>query len=108
MRKARYAIAIFLLIAAAALVLARPYFRGAAFVVQAAGIDGAAAAATHWYATRVTPTDVPPIAWRRGTLRARAYRPEHRTGRPIMLVPGVHAAGIDERRLAGFARDIAG
>jgi len=85
----------------------RPYVRGAAFVIRAAGIGGAAATVTGWYATAVTPADVPPIAWRNGELRAKAYRPARVTGRPILLVPGVHAAGIDEPRIVGFAHDIA-
>jgi len=108
MRAGRRATAIFLLITAAALLLLRPYAGGAAFVVQAAGIDGAAATLTGWYRTTVTPADLPPLPWRGGDLRARVYRPAHTTGRPILLVPGVHAAGIDEPRLVGFARDIAG
>jgi dienelactone hydrolase len=83
------------------------YLRGAAFVVQAAGLDGAASAATRWYRSPVTTSDLPPIPWRGGTLRAHAYSPAHATGRPILIVPGVHAAGIDEPRLVGFARDIA-
>jgi dienelactone hydrolase len=85
----------------------RFYLRGAAFVVQASGIDGAARTATRWYATPVSAADVPPVPWRGGTLRARAYRPARISGHAIMLVPGVHAAGIDEPRLAGFAHDIA-
>ena len=87
--------------------VARIRLRGAAFVIHAAGIGGAAAAATRWYATAVNAADAPPIPWRRGSLRARLYRPAHQTGRPILLVPGVHAAGIDEPRLVGFAHDIA-
>jgi len=84
------------------------YCRGAAFVIQAAGIDGAARTASRWYVSAVTVGDVPPIPWRgRDGLRARAYRPAHQTERPILLVPGVHAAGIDEPRIVGFARDIA-
>jgi dienelactone hydrolase len=86
---------------------ARFYIRGAAFVVQAAGIDGAARRATRWYATGVVVTDTAPVPWRGGTLRARVYKPARPAGRPILLVPGVHAAGIDEPRLVGFARDIA-
>ena len=35
--------------------------------------------------------DIAPVPWRSGTLRARAYQPSHATGRPILLVPGVHA-----------------
>jgi dienelactone hydrolase len=84
----------------------RFYVRGAAFVVQAAGIDGAARTATRWYATAVTVADADPVPWRGGQLRARVYRPERASGRPILLVPGVHASGIEEPRLVGFARDI--
>jgi len=84
----------------------RFYVRGAAFVVQAAGIDGAARTATRWYSTAVTVADANPVPWRGGQLRARVYRPERASGRPILLVPGVHASGIDEPRLVGFARDI--
>jgi dienelactone hydrolase len=40
-------------------------------------------------------------------LRSRGYRPARASGRGIMLLPGVHAAGIDEPRLVGFAREIA-
>jgi len=99
---------VLLLIALVALVFAaRFYLRGAAFVVQAAGINGAARSATHWYATEVTAADAAPVPWRGGELRARTYRPARQAGRPILLVPGVHAAGIDEPRLIGFARDIA-
>jgi len=86
---------------------ARLYLRGAAFVVQASGMEGAARKALAWYATPVTPVDLSPIPWHGGTLRGRAYRPARESGRPILLVPGVHAAGIDEPRLVGFARDIA-
>lgn len=85
----------------------RFYMRGAAFVVQAAGIDGIARTATHWYVAPVSVADLAPIPWRGGSLRARAYRAPGEAGRAILLVPGVHASGIDEPRLVGFARDIA-
>ena len=35
------------------------------------------------------------------------YLPSDVSGRPILLVPGVHAAGIAEPRLINFAREIA-
>jgi dienelactone hydrolase len=84
-----------------------PYIRGAAFVIQAAGMQGPARRMAGWRATSVTETAVSPTPWRGGTLRSRAYQPSGRSGRGILLVPGVHAAGIDEPRLVGFARDIA-
>jgi acetyl esterase/lipase len=107
MRSRRRAIAFFLLAAAVLSLVLRPYLRGAAFVIQAAQIDGAAATVARWYATNVTAADVPPIRWREGELRARVYTPARLAGRPILLVPGVHAAGIDEPRIVGFAHDIA-
>jgi dienelactone hydrolase len=85
----------------------RYYLRGTAFVVHAAGIGGRLSTATQWYSTAVAVADVPPVPWRGGALRARVYRPAREAGRPILLVPGVHATGIDEPRIVGFARDIA-
>lgn len=108
MRRSRVAGALLLAILVALVFAARFYLRGAAFVVQAAGIDGMVRSAMRWYRTGVTEADLPPIPWRSGTLRARAYTPARISERPILLVPGVHAAGIDEPRLIGFARDIAG
>jgi dienelactone hydrolase len=83
------------------------YGRGAAFVIQAAGMQGRARALAAWESTPVTETAVREIPWRSGVLRSRSYRPGRESGRTILLVPGVHAAGIDEPRLVGFARDIA-
>jgi dienelactone hydrolase len=47
------------------------------------------------------------VPWRDGTLRARLYVPRGHSRRTLLLVPGVHAAGVDEVRLVGFARDLA-
>jgi dienelactone hydrolase len=102
-RLAVAAIAILLLAA----VLSRPYIRGAAFVVKAAGMQGFGQKAARWQSTSVTETAVRPIPWRGGVLRSRSYLPGRESGRTILLVPGVHAAGIDEPRLIGFAREIA-
>ena len=83
------------------------YLNGAAFVVQAAGMQGGARTVAGWTSTSVTAMRPQPIPWRGGTLRSRAYQPYRERGRGILLVPGVHAAGIDEPRLVGFARDLA-
>jgi len=108
MRAPRRAVVIVAALLALAVVgLARPYFRGAAFVVKAAGMQGTALKVASWDTVAVTETDQT-IPWRQGTLRGRAYTPASGRGRAILLVPGVHAAGIDEPRLVGFAREIAG
>ena len=88
---------------------ARRYARGAAFVVQAAGLNGTAGSLARWEFEPITTSGPMNVPWRAGTLRARAYSPIHYHGaRGILLVPGVHAAGIDEPRLVGFAGDLAG
>ena len=81
---------------------AQDYFEAAAFVVRAAGMQGLARSAAALEAEAVTAADLT-IPWRDGELRARTYTPADITGRPILLVPGVHAAGIAEPRLIAFA-----
>ena len=95
-----------LVIVAAGAVAARHYVTGAAFVVQAAGMQGVLRAVAGWGSEAVSeqPLGIP---WRGGELTARVYLPARRAGRVILLVPGVHAAGIAEPRLVGFARDLA-
>lgn len=82
------------------------HVRGAAFVIQAAEMGGVAGTASSWATqdVRVSDTAVP---WRGGRLRARVYAPPDPEGPPSLLVPGVHAGGIDEPRLIEFARDVA-
>jgi dienelactone hydrolase len=82
------------------------YFEAAAFVVRAAGMKGAARSFANLEAERVTEAEIT-IPWRAGQLRGRRYTPADISGRPILLVPGVHAAGIAEPRLINFAREIA-
>lgn len=82
------------------------YVRGAAFVIQAAGLNGTARSLAEWHSEPVTEADTTiPVAG--GTLRGRIYRPAEAGGSPVLIVPGVHAGGIDEPRLVTFARDVA-
>ena len=91
----------------AAFVATRAHRRGAAFVVIAAGMDGATRRVAEWHTTAVRDPREQTIGWRGGRLRTRAYQPSRASARGIVLVPGVHAAGIDEPRLVGFARHLA-
>src|SRR5205823_3129778 len=106
-RRGAIVICLVLLALAFAATVGRAHARGAAFVIQAAGMQGPARTLAAWESTAVTETPVLQVPWRAGVLRARGYRPSRESGRGILLVPGVHAAGIDEPRLIGFARDIA-
>jgi dienelactone hydrolase len=85
---------------------AHDYIRGAAFVVRAAGMQGIARTVADWEAGEVAeqPLTVP---WRGGVLPARKYLPRGSARRAFLLVPGIHASGVDEPRLIGFARDLA-
>jgi dienelactone hydrolase len=82
------------------------YLRAAAFVVQAAGMQGYARRAAS-LETRGFDERSLTIPWRGGELRARLYTPHGTSDRAMVLVPGVHAAGVDEPRLVQFARDLA-
>ena len=93
-------------ILAAALVGANPYLRAAAFVVQAAGMQGPARRAASLETAAFTERALV-VPWRGGELRARLYRPVGASDRAMLLVPGVHASGVDEPRLVQFARDLA-
>src|SRR3954466_10829676 len=81
------------------------YLRATAFVVQASGMQGYARAvasvATGKFGGRWLT-----IPGRTGQLRARLYIPHGSSDRAMLLVPGVHAAGVDEPRLVQFARDL--
>jgi dienelactone hydrolase len=82
------------------------YIEGAAFVARAAGAQGLVRriAERHGQAVADAPVLIP---WRGGELRGRRYQPGRPDGRPILLLPGVHASGIEEPRLVGFARELA-
>jgi dienelactone hydrolase len=82
------------------------HLRAAAFVIKAADMQGAARTAADWEAGDVVELRSG-IPWRQGTLPSRIYQPSRRRGRVFLLVPGVHASGVEEPRLVGFARDLA-
>ena len=85
---------------------ARDYARGASFVIQAANMQGVARSAAELGTEAVTESGAS-VPWRGGTLAARWYRPDGTPRRAVLIVPGVHAGGIEEPRLVGFARDMA-
>jgi dienelactone hydrolase len=113
-RRKIVAIAVPLIACVVALPTGRDYARGATFVIQAAGLEGTPRTLAEWNTNEIVESETT-IPWRAGTLRARVYRPSS-SGRPesasdlhappTLLVPGVHAGGIDEPRLVQFARDI--
>jgi dienelactone hydrolase len=95
-----------LLIVGAALIWGPAYARSASLVIRAAQLQGfllSAAKAQEQHYTVEPDTTVPT---RHGAIRARLYRPD-RIRRAVLLVPGVHAMGIDEPRLTSLSTDLA-
>jgi dienelactone hydrolase len=87
--------------------LGRDYARGASFVIEAAGIEGWPRAIASWSAGPAHRIDGRRIPTRHATLTARIYGSGGASRGAVLLVPGVHAAGIEEPRLVGFAEDLA-
>lgn len=84
-----------------------PYVRGAALVARVAGLEeGWGGRLAHWGAQDFTEQELQ-VPSRDGPLRGRLLRPEHPRGHTVLLIPGVHADGIDEPRLRALARQLA-
>ncbi|HVC20297.1 MAG TPA: hypothetical protein VNE16_09475 [Vicinamibacterales bacterium] len=76
------------------------------FVVRAANYQGWLRTAADWDTQPFTETRLE-IPSRYGPLRAKLYRPESPRERAVLLVPGIHPAGIDEPRLVHLSRQLA-
>jgi dienelactone hydrolase len=85
-----------------------PYVRALSLIVRAANMGGRLQAVANNRAHAVTIEPPTTIATRHGHVPARFYRPEGGFERSVLLVPGIHAMGIDEPRLTALARDVAG
>lgn len=91
-----------------AAVLAVPhYLRGLSLVARAAGMKGGLVERVAHWGTGPFAVEEAQVPSRHGPLRARLFRPEHPRGRTVLLIPGVHASGIDEPRLMELARNLA-
>jgi dienelactone hydrolase len=99
-------VAIPLLAAVGAAWAADDYLRAAAFVIRAAGMHGVARTIADSRTVAVREERVA-LPTRSGDVPARIYSPATVSQRRVLLVPGVHAAGVDEPRLDGFARNLA-
>jgi dienelactone hydrolase len=88
--------------------LAAPYARALSLIVRAANMGGSVEAWANDRAAAVSIDTDRTIPTRHGEVRARLYRPDTSFTRTVLLVPGIHAMGIDEPRLTALARDLAG
>jgi dienelactone hydrolase len=104
----RLLIALGVLAASTALLalLGRSRLQGAVFVVRAAGLGGLGERLARMRVVAVSERRLE-VPWRDGRLVARLFQPATGSGRAILLAPGVHAGGIEEPRVVGFARHLA-
>jgi dienelactone hydrolase len=103
--RARLALASVAVIAGTTLIL-WPYERGFAFVVRAADMHGVMRRIADVGTWPHSERDLSiPIAT--GALRARLYSPGRSPRRTVLLVSGLHAAGVDEPRLVALSRELA-
>ncbi len=94
------------LVLGAGIIAGYGHVRGATFVIQAADIKGFIRTVAESQTEDVSEATVQ-VPWRGGMLNGRAYISSDPEGPPVLLVPGVHAGGIDEPRMVQFARDVA-
>jgi dienelactone hydrolase len=104
----RRALALLLVIAIAAGIgtITMPYAHGLSLVMRAADLQGFFRQLAEFDADAVTYRDLE-IPVMGAALRARAYEPSDGAARTIVLITGVHPAGIDEPRLMRLARELA-
>ena len=102
----RIFIVVCLIIAGAAMIWGPAYARSASLVIRAAQLQGFLLRAAQVQAQHYTIGPVATIHTRHGDVRTRLYRPDT-IRRVALLVPGVHAMGIDEPRLIGLSNELA-
>ncbi len=109
MRGRRLAALVFVFAAVtAAALIARPYIRGLAFVIRAAEMHGVARELADLGSRPDTERElsIPTPGTTSGALHARVYLPGGARRRTVLLVSGLHPAGIDEPRLVALAHQL--
>jgi len=103
---ARIVLVVCLITVGAAMIWGPLYARSASLVIRAAQLQGLLLDAAKVQAQHYTISPAVTIHTRHGDVRTRLYRPD-RIRRVLLLVPGVHAMGIDEPRLTGLSNELA-
>jgi dienelactone hydrolase len=102
----RIILVVCLIIAGVAMIWGPAYARSASLVIRAAQLQGFLLRAAQVQAQHYTIEPVATIHTRHRDVRTRLYRPDS-IRRLVLLVPGVHAMGIDEPRLIGLSNELA-
>lgn len=107
--RSRRVVALLVVVAlcAAAVYAATPYARAASLIVRGAHLGGRieTLATARSYAVGVRPVHHVPTRY--GDVAAQFYVPSRTVGHPIIVMPGIHSAGIEEGRLTALSRELA-
>jgi pimeloyl-ACP methyl ester carboxylesterase len=104
-RLVTFTVAIFLIVVG--IYVATPYVRAASLIVRGADLGGQAERLAEMQAYDVEKRPRHRVPTRHGEVTAQFYMPDTAATRTILLVPGIHALGIDEPRLMKLAADLA-
>src|SRR5215212_7393773 len=85
-----------------------PYFRAASLIVRGAHLAGRIETFAVREAFPIVARPVHMVPTRYGGVAARLYVPSRSIGHPIIVIPGIHSAGIEEGRLTALSRELAG
>ena len=88
-------------------IAAWPYIASAALLVDLSGSSSTLRSLMPIRGAAVHARDLS-LPTRHGTIGARLYTPEGSASRAIVVVPGIHAGGVDEPRLDRLSRRLAG
>ncbi len=105
-RKGIVLLAAALLALAAAALYLNPYWQASLLILDAAGLQGPIAKLPQWTGSSVRTEDVE-LPTRYGRTRGKVYIPSGSPRAAVVVVHGLHAAGIAEERLGPFARKVA-
>jgi dienelactone hydrolase len=84
-----------------------PYARALSLIVRGAHLGGPIESFANEHAYRVTVRPVHTVPTRHGNVRAQFYVPDNTIGHPVIVIPGIHSAGIEEGRLTGLSAQLA-
>src|SRR5215212_6814034 len=87
---------------------ATPYARATSLIVRGAHLGGRIERFATSQTYRIEARPVHMVPTRYGDVAARLYVPARTVGHPVIVIPGIHSAGIDEGRLTGLSRELAG
>ena len=101
------ALVVVIAFAAGGVYAATPYARAASLIVRGAHLGGRLEAIANDRSYSVDTRPIHQVPTRHGQVAARFYVPAKTVGHPVIVIPGVHSAGIEEGRLTALSSQLA-